>query len=276
MSNIANIKKRKSVRSFKKEEFSNNLIQEITAKIDSLENGYFGNEIKFYLIDKKRFKQEIKFETYGLFKNARYYLVSVIDEATCNDDVFLDLGYMFERLILFITGLGLGSCWVSRTFNSGQFSNVLELDENEFIPAICPIGFPAKSISIREKIAKKIANSDNRKPWHRIFFEDDLSHPLIREIVGQYSVPLEMVRIAPSARNSQPWKIIKSENTYHFFIDDITDENPYDLRLIDIGIAMLHFEYSIRELNLAGRWIFQKPNLNLKGNLKYMISWESE
>lgn len=280
LSNIEIIKKRHSVRSFKKKKLSDRLIQLITVKIDSLKSGYFKNEIKFYLVDKSNLQQNIKFGTYGIFKRTKYFLVSVIDKNTCNDQVYEDLGYLFELLILYVTGLGLGSCWIGGTFNRRKFREALELNDNEFIPAICPIGYQTENFSVREKVMKKIAGSNNRKPWHQLFFEDGLSKPLIQDIVGKYSIPLEMIRLAPSARNTQPWRIIKIGIYFHFYLKGVSNSlsifDNYDFHSVDIGIAMSHFELSSNELNLKGKWISNDPKINLKDELEYVISWETE
>ncbi|MEA3500377.1 MAG: nitroreductase family protein [Candidatus Marinimicrobia bacterium] len=280
LSNIEIIKKRHSVRSFKNKQLSDRVIQLITAKIDSLQSGYFQNEIKFYLVDKSNLQNRIKFGTYGIFKRTKYFLVSVINENDCNDQVYEDLGYLFELLILYVTGLELGSCWVCGTFNRKKFSEALELDDNEVIPAICPIGYSAENLSIREKIMKRIARSNSRKPWHQLFFEDSLSKPLIQDFVGKYSIPLEMVRLAPSARNIQPWRIIKVGIYFHFYLERMSNSlsifDSYDFHLVDTGIAMAHFELSAKELNLSGKWINNDPKINLENKLEYIISWETE
>lgn len=280
LSNIEIIKKRHSVRSFKNKKLSDRVIQLITAKIDSLQSGYFKNEIKFYLVNKANLQTNINFETYGLFKRAKYFLVSVVDENSYNDQIYEDLGYLFESLVLYVTGLGLGSCWVCGTFNQRKFRKALELDDDEVIPAICPIGYSTANLSIREKIMKRMARSNSRKPWHQLFFEDGLSKPLIQDIVGKYSIPLEMVRMAPSARNIQPWRIIKIGVYFHFYLDGksnfLSVFDSYNFHLVDIGIAMAHFELSAKELNLNGKWISNDPKINLKNKLEYVISWETE
>ncbi|MGH4140908.1 hypothetical protein [Clostridium sp.] len=50
------------------------------------------------------------------------------------------------------------------------------------------------------------------------FFETDGLVPLNEDSAGEYVVPLEMVRLGPSASNKQPWRIIKDKNAYHFFL----------------------------------------------------------
>lgn len=90
-----------------------------------------------------------------------------------------------------------------------------------------------------------------------------------------------MVRLAPSASNKQPWRIVKEtgRDVFHSYLK----ENPIYNRILgeikiqnlDLGIAMCHFELAARELGLKGSWeITGGTKLETKGNeLKYIVSW---
>ena len=112
-------------------------------------------------------------------------------------------------------------------------------------------------------------------PWDKLFFSEDFSHPLDEKEAGIYHEVLEMVRLAPSAVNTQPWRIIKDDRGFHFF----GEETRYYrikrvdfLRNNDIGIAMSHFDLTCRELNLQGKWE-QLDIANSQDNLTYITSW---
>jgi len=60
-----------------------------------------------------------------------------------------------------------------------------------------------------------------------------------------------MVRIAPSASNKQPWRIVKIEGAWHFFLERTKGYGDgiifkllklADIQRLDMGIAMCHFE----------------------------------
>jgi hypothetical protein len=85
---------------------------------------------------------------------------------------------------------------------------------------------------------------------------------------GDFEIPLEMVRLSPSASNKQPWRIVKEKkkNVFHFFIKrnkmykkNIELLQLSDLQRIDIGIAMCHFELTAQEANLKGKWVEDDP-----------------
>ncbi len=125
------------------------------------------------------------------------------------------------------------------------------------------------------------AGSDKRKPWSQIFFDGDFVKPLEEKEAGNYRDALEMVRIAPSASNKQPWRIVfqKDKNTFHFFIQRSKSYPAAyrNLQIIDLGIAMCHFELTCRELGIKGGWVENQPAiLNLPDLCQYIISWQEK
>ena len=67
---------------------------------------------------------------------------------------------------------------------------------------------------------------------------------------------LENVRLAPSALNKQPWRIVKQGENFHFFISNDKEEekNLYNIKNIDIGIAMCHFDLTCKEKGIKGKF----------------------
>ena len=151
------------------------------------------------------------------------------------------------------------------------------------IPVISPVGWSAQKQTLRSRALKSIAGSKKRKPWNQLFFETDLDNPLSIDTTKDFSTPLEMVRLAPSASNFQPWRIVKepSENNFHFFIYRKSPRSHNivgwpDFSRIDLGIAVSHFDLTVNQLNLKGEWKFSVPEYPWKENLDYLISWVSK
>jgi hypothetical protein len=65
-------------------------------------------------------------------------------------------------------------------------------------------------------------------------------------------VALECARVAPSAKNRQPWKFKTDEKSVTVVADNITGNN-YSSRL-DCGIATLHFEIGAYKQGVSGEW----------------------
>ena len=93
-----------------------------------------------------------------------------------------------------------------------------------------------------------------------------------------------MVRLAPSASNKQPWRIVKDGSAWHFYLQRTPKYGPgsvvfnvmklADLQRVDMGIAMCHFELTARELGLDGKWARMNPGLEIPDErTEYVVSW---
>jgi hypothetical protein len=120
-------------------------------------------------------------------------------------------------------------------------------------------------------------------PWSQLFFEDGFSTPLDNEASNGYGTALEMVRLAPSASNRQPWRVIRSGNLWHFYLQRTPNyrnnllsrwTTVADLQRMDMGIAMSHFELTALELGLKGQWAVADPQIELPDeHTEYTVSW---
>jgi hypothetical protein len=191
-----------------------------------------------------------------------------------------DYGYCKEVIILKATALGLGTCWLGGTFQSSNFAKSVDLQKDELLPTVTPIGYPAGEKSFTEKMMRRIAGADNRKPWSDIFFAGNFSTPLTQTQAGIYAEALENVRLAPSASNKQPWRILYAaqQNVFHFFIARAFSyklAGKVSLQDIDLGIAMSHFALTIQEQGIKGKWLVDSTALKKK-SLDYIVSWQRE
>jgi len=122
--------------------------------------------------------------------------------------------------------------------------------------------------------------------WEQLFYARRFGSPLARASAGVYAPALDMVRLGPSARNKQPWRIIWDGDAWHFYLQRQKDRTIKlasalmlieDLQRIDMGIAMCHFELTARELGLAGRWVVCDPGIeHADGQVEYTASWIGE
>ena len=111
--------------------------------------------------------------------------------------------------------------------------------------------------------------ADTRLPWEKLFFKGDFSHPLTREgakeLCPDYEDALEFVRLAPSAVNKQPWRIVCDGKAFHFYEARTLSpdsHNGFDIQRVDMGIALNHFHLAAKEKNLSGH--FEKRDLGAK------------
>lgn len=219
--------------------------------------------------------KEKKMSAYGLFKNLRSFIAGIIDK---QDFYHMSYGYAMEHIILKATELGLGTCWAG--YFDPHAIEGMKIKENQTIPAIILIGYPADERTIKEKIARFAIRASKRHDWSKLFFLGNFSNPLSIDTAGPYADALELLRLAPSAGNTQPWRIVKdqSKHTYHFFKKVV---NPgYErkrLHDMDIGIAMCHFELGAAKNGQDGKWVRNDPQLTVvPKNTIYMVSWKHD
>lgn len=266
------VRERCSVRTYINKPVENDLKEKIIEYANSLQNP-FGPKIRFKFIEKNLSENGEKLGTYGFIKGANLYLGAAVPKEKCAQEA---LGYDFEQLILYITDLGLGTCWLGGTFNKDAFAQEMNLSENELFSIITPVGYPASRLRIAEKVFRRSLNADNRFDWDNLFFYKDLSTPLTKKKAEEYEYPLEMLRLSPSAKNKQPWKVVFDGKAFHFiqiYAHADNDGSGVEMHRIDMGIALSHFHLAAVEKNLSGR--FEKCSLpfELEEGCAHITSW---
>lgn len=272
---IETIKKRRSVRTYQPEALLPQDREKLMQYIEQLENP-FGVPVKIHMVDRALRAGGEKLGTYGVIKGASTFLgVSIPDTEWAP----LAAGYTFENLILYATHLGLGTVWLAATFNRDAFTAAMDIPPDALFPAISPVGYPAAKRSMTESLMRSAMKSSDRKGWHELFYQADFQTPLTPDRAEEYDIPLEMVRLAPSAKNMQPWRVRKDGNMYHFYVTHKPDLSRAEaiIKQVDLGIALSHFHQSAMELGLNGRFeTVRQDNINLPEQTYYMISWHAE
>lgn len=272
---IETIKNRSSVRTYQRKVLESGVRKKLQDYMNNLENP-FGMPVKKYIIDKNLAPEGEKLGTYGVIKGASTFLgVSVPD----TDLAHVAAGYEFENLILEATALGLGTVWLAATFNREGFASVMGIPKDELFPAISPVGYPAAKRSMAESLMRTVMRSSTRKEWSALFYLDNFQTPLTKSMAGDYAGPLEMLRMAPSDKNTQPWRVLKWENAYHFYVTYKSGISRGEeiVKRVDAGIALSHFHQTALELGLNGCFKQTKPkSIELPQNTYYITSWHVE
>ena len=276
------ITRRFSCRKYLKRPIDADRQQQLQASMAQIPLGPFGNKARFELIAATERDRRILrgLSTYGFIRNATGFIIG----ATKSGEMCLeDYGYLLEILILRATGLGLGTCWLGGTFLKSPFFRKISVAAGEKVPAVASVGLIADEVRVRDAKLRRYLGATFRKSWKDLFFASDFSHPLVLEDVGLYATPLEMVRIAPSASNKQPWRIVRSQDCWHFYLarapgyrEGVASRirGVEDLQRVDMGIAMCHFELTVREMGLPGAWKIEDPGLEQPNLLtEYVATW---
>ena len=196
--------------------------------------------------------------SYGLVQNPPHLLVGVLPQESAL--ARLDLGYVLEQIILEATRAGLGTCWITGSYDAQHAGDGVGLAIGEVAAAVCALGYPTEDRwgRFHDQTVRRLAGGHRRKPLTEIVFF---------RYWGQHWTPngtdpelvdlLECARLAPSARNRQPWRFIIMPDQV---VLTLTHSAP-----IDGGIVMAHFALAAiaREYRVKGRWQVRPGDDNL-------------
>jgi len=184
---------------------------------------------------------------YGLVQNPPHLLVGVLPEES--EIARLDLGYVLEQAVLEATRLGLGTCWVTGTYNAGRAGDAVGLAPGEVAAAVCALGYPTEGSwgRLHSHVVRRLARGHRRKPLSEIVFSESWGEPWSPDDAAPELVAaLEQARLAPSAVNLQPWRFIVKSG---YVALALVRPAP-----IDGGIVMAHLALASAALGGAGRW----------------------
>lgn len=191
-------------------------------------------------------------------------------------DANVAFGYSFEEFVLYAQLLGLGTVWLGGTMNRTAFEQAMALSEDEMMPCATPIGYTAKKMTMRESMMRKAIKADERMPFEELFFDGSFDTPLTKEKADKFAKPLEMVRLAPSAVNKQPWRVVVVDNTAHFYLKrskGFGHEGKLDMQMIDMGIALCHFALTAKEKKLSAEFVKKDPKIASDFEVEYIASY---
>ena len=265
---IEAIKERRSVRTYSDRPLDETAKAQLMDFAKTIENP-FGIPVEFCMLD-------------GKSNNLKCPVITGTDlyvggKVRKGPDANLAFGYSFEAFILYAQSLGLGTVWLGGTMNRRAFEEAMNLDQDEMMPCATPIGYPAEAMSMREKMMRAGIKADQRKPFGELFFDGDFDTPLSEEKAGQLLQPLKMVRLAPSAVNRQPWRVLLQDGQVHFFLKrDVSagsgSVDKPDMQMVDMGIALCHFQLAAQECGLSAEFC-RGDFRNLSEQLEYVGSF---
>ena len=217
------IKKRHSVRQYKKIPIEPELVEKLQAEINACnEEG----ELHFQLILNEPKAFESRLARYGKFSGVANYIALIAKKAKGTDE---RCGYYGERLVLKAQQLGLHTCWVVLTYK--KIPSGFEVGEGEHLYAVIAVGHGRnRGFSHKSKGAVQVANvSDSTPEW----FEDGVDAALL----------------APTALNQQKFYF-----TYHDEDNTVSAKAKRGFYTkIDLGIVKYHFEVGAGTENFEWR-----------------------
>jgi hypothetical protein len=267
---------RRSTRTFQKKPLTSADLAKVLTYINDPENiiGPFGNQIDFELVLETEEREKDKIGTYGFIKNPQGYILgsSIVETKS-----LFDYAFVLENIVLYLTTLGLGTCWLGGRFRKQEAMSHLSFSENEIIPAITPLGYAKEKKALRERMVRTILRAKNRKPGDELFFYETFGQPL-GDRVEDFQRALHYVRVGPSAQNKQPWRLIFNTDLsqVHFYIASALADHPLYMcepEYLDIGIAYNHFKTGLDEAGIIGELVIKEPEIEKPKGSFYIASW---
>ncbi|MBR7060552.1 MAG: nitroreductase family protein [Eubacterium sp.] len=165
--------------------------------------------------------------------------------AVCGPDsqkAMEEAGYYGESIVLQCVYHGLGTCWVSGTFNENKVYEMTRLPRNERLYCVIAIGYPKERENAVEKTMFKATHKKNKS-------YQDMFEVCDEKLSDVYAYAMKLVEMGPSAVNRRPVKF-----SYEKGVISARVEEPYSDQSIDFGIAKLHFILGCRAKGVNGRW----------------------
>ena len=234
MFSLETVRTRRSVRTFDGKPLSPEDLEKISRFAENIRNPY-DIPVEFVLMDAKE-----KGLSSPVLAGETMFVAAKVEKIPHAEEAF---GFAFEELVLYAWSLGIGTTWIGGTMKRELFEKAAGLGENQMMPCMSPLGYPAQKMSMRETLMRKGAKADERKASAEVFFDKAFYIPL-QEENPKTAEALEMVRLAPAAVNRQPWRVIREGTNYHFYLKHdkgYVSAATGDLQKVDMGIALCHF-----------------------------------
>ncbi|MDE7252872.1 MAG: nitroreductase [Acetatifactor sp.] len=262
------IRQRKSVRTFDGAALRKEDRQKLEQYLETLDNP-FDVPITFRFLDAKEYELSSP-----VIVGTDLYIAAKVSRAPQSEIAY---GYCFEKFCLYAERIGIGTVMLAATISRKTFEKAMEVRDTEVMPAASPVGYPAEKRSVRETLMRKGLKADERLPFGELFFEGTLAKSLTPEHAGQFRDALEMVRLAPSAGNKQPWRAVVCGDRVHFYekkTKSMSDNPLGDIQKVDMGIALAHFDLTLKETGTDGRFMSESPDFEMDDLTEYIITYE--
>ncbi|MBO6054136.1 MAG: nitroreductase [Oscillospiraceae bacterium] len=201
------------------------------------------------------------------------YLAGKLPKVPHAEEAF---GYSFEKVVLYAQSLGIGTTWIAGTMNRNAFEQAMELSDGEVMPCVSPVGYPAKKLSLREAMMRKGVKADSRLDFGELFFDGSPDQPLTESGAGELAEVLRAVRLAPSAVNRQPWRVVLDGGNAFFYEKPslgYVSSDGWDIQRIDMGIALCHFDLAAAECGLSYTLEIRDPERTVPEDLHYIATF---
>ena len=262
------VRTRRSVRAFDGKGVSAEVMDQLKKYAQEITNPY-GVDVRFVFLSAA--ENDL---SSPVLTGEKEYVTAIAGPAEHVDEAY---GYSFQKLLMKAHELGLGTVWIGGTMPREKFEKASGLKDGEFMPCVSPLGVTASKMSIKESLMRKGVKADTRLKFEELFFNGNFDSSLDERSAKELGIfeDLEAVRLAPSAVNKQPWRIVIDGRKAHFYEKhDKGFLTPnYDLQKIDIGIALYNFETQLLEEGRKPVLSVENPGIPVKDGVDYVATY---
>ena len=152
-------------------------------------------------------------------------------------------GYYGEFLVLECVSLGLGTCWISGTYNRSKCIKSIQLNEDEELICVIAVGNVHQNRNLKELAISQFGKS--KQSFDELLAEKDCTPPL------WVASGIDAARIAPSAANKKPISYRYQNELLYVY----ASKKTHNAEEIDLGISMAHFQLGALQGSKEGVWI---------------------
>ncbi|MHB9032991.1 MAG: nitroreductase family protein [Anaerolineae bacterium] len=190
---------------------------------------------------------------YGRLVAPPYVVVPTLSGA---HNILVDLGYRTQQIVIAITQLGLGSCYVGTLTHDEQTRRFFQIPNGQQHAAVIAFGHPAENLGgvFHNRIVRALAGANNKLPVNQLYY-DDLAEPALQP-PPNWEPLIEAARAAPSAVNTQPWRFLGRDN--HLYLFSVRHSPRYGkgqgaaYKYYDCGICLANLQLAMQALGLRG------------------------
>jgi len=247
---------RRSVRRYESTPLSEETLDRVRANVSSADPLVAANHFNVLIRDVMTADDLVEaLGGYGRLLSPPHFMVPTM---MGNAHVLTDLAYRTQQVVIQMTSMGIGSCYIGSLGREPTLRVRFLLKRAARVGAIVIFGPPATALGGRTMNAamRTVMGSSKRLPVEKVFFEKSFEKP---GLPPEEIAPLiEAARHAPSALNVQPWRFLWRKKQLTLFVQK--ENSKYgktanqDYRFFDAGLCMANLMLGMRALGIAGKW----------------------
>lgn len=260
---------RKSIRKYSNKRIKKELLDEVKNICSDINYLNKDLSIKAHVIDRGHLVHFLMGKDCKV--KAPHYIIVTSNKG---EDYLQDIGFAMEEVVLKLTTLGIATCWLECNIKRDDILEFVDLEtktedlnneenqvediekeENLEEPySIIAFGYPEES----EKLFRSNKNADRKGIKH-----------ICKKLDKNLEQIVDVIKLAPSMKNSQPWILYNKENNIHFY-EEKQKKNLKETNKISMGIALKHFDIACKKFNLQTN--YSKIDVKKRMGKEYYIT----